>query len=152
MRHGSNRATDNRAFEGILGRLSTSTRCPDRNWAHWKCDQTTALVLRNIQLADPAATQPSASRLTLPATTADFAPEDCGFFKLPENLDNLLCGYVSVPLQHQVANSRRIKLATVVIRALDTEEELTVWLQSAAPGHQRVLERAAGQSRLSMTS
>ncbi len=49
----------------------------------------------------------------------DWSPEDCGVFKLPENDASVLCGYVSVPLRHGVADSPRIRLATVVIPALD---------------------------------
>ena len=49
----------------------------------------------------------------------EWSPEDCGVFKLPENDASVLCGYVSVPLRHGVAESPRIRLATVVIPALD---------------------------------
>lgn len=68
--------------------------------------------------------------------TANFSPEDCGFFKLPEGVDSLRCGYVSVPLRHGVADSPRIKLATVVIRAADQRNRKPdpLFLAQGGPG------------------
>jgi pimeloyl-ACP methyl ester carboxylesterase len=68
--------------------------------------------------------------------TPDFSPEDCGFFKLPENDESVLCGYVSVPLHHGVADSPRIRLATVVLRALDVagRQPDPLFLAQGGPG------------------
>ena len=93
-----------------------------RSRAHCSQPKLFALVASvafELLFASVVAAQASASRAPDPAATADFAPEDCGFFKLPENVDTVQCGYVSVPLHHGVLDSPRIKLATVVIRALD---------------------------------
>ena len=75
--------------------------------------QTLAQTSSQTVLPAPAGRAPE------PTPTVDFAPEDCGFFKLPEGVDTVQCGYVSVPLRHGMADSPRIKLATVVIRAMD---------------------------------
>jgi len=49
--------------------------------------------------------------------SANWSPEDCGVFKLESAGDEVLCGYVSVPLRHAEADSARIRLAVVVIPA-----------------------------------
>jgi pimeloyl-ACP methyl ester carboxylesterase len=69
-----------------------------------------------------SAAPPAAAASPAPTEAAfgpEWSPEDCGVFKLPENDPAVLCGYVSVPLRHGVAGSQRIRLATVVIPALD---------------------------------
>lgn len=53
------------------------------------------------------------------AFSADWSPEDCGLMKLPEDDPSVLCGFVSVPLRHDDPQSPRIRLATVIIPALD---------------------------------
>jgi pimeloyl-ACP methyl ester carboxylesterase len=66
----------------------------------------------------------------------DWAPEDCGLFKLPEDDPTLLCGYVSVPLRHGVEGSPRIRLATVVIPAPDAAKRRPdpLFLAQGGPG------------------
>lgn len=46
-------------------------------------------------------------------------PEDCGLLKLRVKEPAAVCGYVSVPLRHGDAESPRIRLAVVVLPALD---------------------------------
>jgi pimeloyl-ACP methyl ester carboxylesterase len=46
-------------------------------------------------------------------------PEDCGLLKLRVKEPAAVCGFVSVPLRHADAQSPRIRLAVVVIPALD---------------------------------
>lgn len=66
----------------------------------------------------------------------EWAPEDCGLFKLPEDDPALRCGYVSVPLRHGVEGSPRIRLATVVIPALDAAKRRPdpLFLAQGGPG------------------
>lgn len=54
-------------------------------------------------------------------TTDAFTPEDCGLLKLQVREAEPLCGFVSVPLRHGDAASPRIRLAVVVIAALDVQ-------------------------------
>jgi len=49
----------------------------------------------------------------------DWSPEDCGIFKLQRVAPSTRCGYVSVPTRHDDARSPRIKLAVVILPALD---------------------------------
>src|SRR6185295_3330818 len=51
--------------------------------------------------------------------TDAWSPEDCGVLKLPVKESAAVCGFVSVPLRHGDAESPRIRLAVVVIPALD---------------------------------
>src|SRR5262249_24307209 len=52
-------------------------------------------------------------------TTEDFSPDDCGLLKLQVHGPDAVCGFVSVPLRHGDAASPRIRLAVLVIPALD---------------------------------
>jgi pimeloyl-ACP methyl ester carboxylesterase len=81
-----------------------------------------------------AAAAPSAP--TEASFSADWSPEDCGVFKLPETDPAVRCGYVSVPLRHGVADSPRIRLATVVISALDRKARKPdpLFLAQGGPG------------------
>lgn len=67
---------------------------------------------------------------------ADWTPEDCGLFKLPEDDPTVRCGYVSVPLRHGVEGSPRIRLATVVIPARDAAHRRPdpLFLAQGGPG------------------
>ena len=51
--------------------------------------------------------------------TDAFVPEDCGLMKLQVRGPEPACGFVSVPLRHGEGASPRIRLAVVVIPALD---------------------------------
>lgn len=53
------------------------------------------------------------------AFSADWSPEDCGLFKLRVTGPAALCGFVSVPLRHGEVQSPRIRLAVVILPALD---------------------------------
>ena len=63
-----------------------------------------------------AAAAPPESRFT-----DAFYPDDCGLFKLQVRDLEPVCGFVSVPLRHGDAAAPRIRLAVVVIAALDTQ-------------------------------
>lgn len=66
----------------------------------------------------------------------DWSPEDCGLFKLPEDDPGVACGHVSVPLRHADPSSPRIRLATVVIPALDAANRKPdpLFLAQGGPG------------------
>src|SRR6185436_18266691 len=61
---------------------------------------------------------PTLAQDTLKFTEAWF-PEDCGILKLRVKDPGPTCGFVSVPLRHEDPQSPRIRLAVVVIPALD---------------------------------
>jgi len=67
-----------------------------------------------------------ASFIAMPALAADtlhfgeaWSPEDCGLLKLRVSDSPPICGFVSAPLRHGDPSSPRIRLAVVVIPALD---------------------------------
>jgi pimeloyl-ACP methyl ester carboxylesterase len=72
-----------------------------------------AVLAAPLQAASPAPPAPE------DRFTDDWSPEDCGIFKLADADPSVLCGYVSVPLRHDVPGSARIRLAVVVIPAVD---------------------------------
>ena len=65
-----------------------------------------------------AAGTPSLAQGELRFSEAWF-PEDCGLLKLRVKEPAPVCGFVSVPLRHGDAESPRIRLAVVVIPAID---------------------------------
>ena len=71
-----------------------------------------------------------------PTFTDAFFPEDCGLMKLQVRGPEPACGFVSVPLRHGEAASPRIRLAVVVIPALDVENRRPdpLFLAQGGPG------------------
>ena len=74
-------------------------------------------VVALIALGMSAPATPAATPSLEDRFSSDWSPEDCGIFKLQGAADDVLCGYVSVPLHHEVEGSARIRLAVVVIPA-----------------------------------
>ena len=71
-----------------------------------------------------------------PTFTDAFVPEDCGLMKLQVRGPEPACGFVSVPLRHGEAASPRIRLAVVVIAALDVDNRRPdpLFLAQGGPG------------------
>jgi pimeloyl-ACP methyl ester carboxylesterase len=84
-----------------------------------------------------------ASFVAVPALAAEtlrfgeaWSPEDCGLLKLRVSDSPPVCGFVSVPLRHGDPASSRIRLAVVVIPALDEAQRQPdpLFLAQGGPG------------------
>ena len=84
-----------------------------------------------------------ASFIAMPAMAADalrfgeaWSPEDCGLLKVRVGDSPPVCGFVSVPLRHGDPASTRIRLAVVVIPALDEAQRKPdpLFLAQGGPG------------------
>ena len=66
----------------------------------------------------------------------NWSPEDCGIFKLKASSRAATCGYVTVPLRHDVDGSPRIRLAVVIIPASNEtpRESVPLFLAQGGPG------------------
>lgn len=83
----------------------------------------------------------SAASAAAPTTAAQkftdaFTPEDCGLLKLQVRGPEPACGFVSVPLRHGESASPRIRLAVVVIPAVDVDNRRPdpLFLAQGGPG------------------
>ncbi len=89
------------------------------------------LVIALAALLGWSAAVPAAQQFT-----DAFVPEDCGLMKLQVRGPEPACGFVSVPLRHGEVTFPRIRLAVVVIPALDVDNRRPdpLFLAQGGPG------------------
>ena len=97
-----------------------------------KVGRSLVIAIALVALAGWAAAAPPPAH----TFTDAFFPEDCGLMKLQVRGPEPACGFVSVPLRHGEAASPRIRLAVVVIPALDVENRRPdpLFLAQGGPG------------------